>query len=474
MSRQRLQVEHDRGQRGQTLILVALAMVVLLLIAGLAIDVGVWYGQRRHMQNAADAGALAGAWEICHGEPSEATQAALDYAEFNDADPTLTDVSVDASTGIVVVTATTHADLYLSGLVLSDFEIPAVAAAQCAAADSGCGMWPVAFDMPTYTNTMLSGVCNGPDQWDGGEYVSDVAARPVNSGGDFHGGSQFILWADDNTEWDPAKVNKHCTFYSQPRVGPPYELADIVGGSPMDPGNRGWVALKLLSGYDIPSDMEYCKEQDTFNCGANALKCWLRYGYIGTISLNNCLASEDGGVSSALEPAATREGHAVSIILYDSLGCPTAGNPITCSGSKTYHVAGFGCVRVEHVFDNENCKTGCPNKTLDGKDSIFFVSRLGGTSAEDIEYTLDCARSSEEPYPELRPGVMGRDIYGYGCYRHGTEWKCANSEPLDTCNKIPTTGIVVTKLCACPPTDCQGTGSGADSAINAVSLIPVP
>ncbi len=49
------------AENGQTLVWVALAMVVLLAFVGLAIDGGAVYAERRRMQNAADAGALAGA-----------------------------------------------------------------------------------------------------------------------------------------------------------------------------------------------------------------------------------------------------------------------------------------------------------------------------------------------------------------------------------------------------------------------------
>ncbi|MBN1179860.1 MAG: hypothetical protein JXD18_11640 [Anaerolineae bacterium] len=50
-----------REEKGQVLVIVALAFVVLLLFAGLAIDGGAIHFSRRRMQNAADAAALAGA-----------------------------------------------------------------------------------------------------------------------------------------------------------------------------------------------------------------------------------------------------------------------------------------------------------------------------------------------------------------------------------------------------------------------------
>ena len=58
---------HDR-QKGQTLVLVALMMVVLLGMVALALDGGHAYLERRQMQTAADAGALAAVKALCAGE----------------------------------------------------------------------------------------------------------------------------------------------------------------------------------------------------------------------------------------------------------------------------------------------------------------------------------------------------------------------------------------------------------------------
>lgn len=51
-------------ERGQTIVLVTLLMVGLLAFTGLAIDGGTAFLERRRMQNAADAAALAGAQQI--------------------------------------------------------------------------------------------------------------------------------------------------------------------------------------------------------------------------------------------------------------------------------------------------------------------------------------------------------------------------------------------------------------------------
>lgn len=53
-----------RGERGQTLVIVALLTTMLIGILGLAVDVGYAYSERRQIQNAADASALNGAREM--------------------------------------------------------------------------------------------------------------------------------------------------------------------------------------------------------------------------------------------------------------------------------------------------------------------------------------------------------------------------------------------------------------------------
>ena len=61
------------GDTGQVLVVFALTITVLFVAAGLAFDVGRFYGEKRFLQNAADAAALAAANALIRGE--SATQA---------------------------------------------------------------------------------------------------------------------------------------------------------------------------------------------------------------------------------------------------------------------------------------------------------------------------------------------------------------------------------------------------------------
>ena len=74
-----------REESGQGLVLGALAMVVILGFAAIAIDVGLFLHERRELQKAADAAALAGAQELPYS-PGDAQQKAADWAEKNGID----------------------------------------------------------------------------------------------------------------------------------------------------------------------------------------------------------------------------------------------------------------------------------------------------------------------------------------------------------------------------------------------------
>ncbi len=64
-----------RSASGQVIVVFALAMTALLTAAGIAVDIGRFYSERRFLQNAADAAALAAAGAIIRGEADAAADA---------------------------------------------------------------------------------------------------------------------------------------------------------------------------------------------------------------------------------------------------------------------------------------------------------------------------------------------------------------------------------------------------------------
>ena len=74
----------DRAERGQVSVMIGASLVVLLGLAGVAIDGGRLLMERRHIQNAADAAALAGCRALIDGASDfAAAQAARDIAQIN-------------------------------------------------------------------------------------------------------------------------------------------------------------------------------------------------------------------------------------------------------------------------------------------------------------------------------------------------------------------------------------------------------
>ena len=88
------------GERGQILILAALFLTALLGFAGLAIDGGMLYAERRQAQNAADHASQAATYILAAGgTQTDAEMAALDYAAANGYDSADVEVNIPPLSG---------------------------------------------------------------------------------------------------------------------------------------------------------------------------------------------------------------------------------------------------------------------------------------------------------------------------------------------------------------------------------------
>jgi len=76
-------VKHTRGESGQILVYMMLAMTVTFVIGAIAVDIGLWFSERRGAQTDADFAALSGAWALLdpgatEADARDAATAALD------------------------------------------------------------------------------------------------------------------------------------------------------------------------------------------------------------------------------------------------------------------------------------------------------------------------------------------------------------------------------------------------------------
>lgn len=111
MSLIRSRFTSEASQTGATLVLVAVALLMLMGFVALAIDGGLGYDTRRGSQNAADNAALAAAWEACNPSTPptspEAEAAATTQAYgYDDADDNVTVATDDLGGGMWQVTIT--------------------------------------------------------------------------------------------------------------------------------------------------------------------------------------------------------------------------------------------------------------------------------------------------------------------------------------------------------------------------------
>lgn len=312
-------MEIGRSEEGQTLVQVTLMLVVLLGFVALAIDVGHVYAERRRMQNAADAGALAGAYELCRVSDEDLARAkAMEYMALNGVPPAEidpADVSIEGN--VVNVTAQETTDTYLAGFVgFSTIDVGADAAAACGAATSACGLWPLAFERAFWDENLECG-------------------------------EQFVVWNGDPNTGDDAAVctidgEEHsvCDCYECDLNEDGEDDFRIVTGT-----HRGWLDYSDVIQQPF---VDICQAE---GCGANELACRIRNDSGAKVTLPACIPGVRGVKAGVKDDVDARIGDPVSIALYDGTGCPADSN---CSGTDadTFAVSKFGCVTVNGWVQN--------------------------------------------------------------------------------------------------------------------------
>ena len=117
-----MKLNRSSNEKGQTLVLVVLGFIAFVAVLALVLDGGNAYAAKRSAQNAADAGALAGAQYMClhkNDDPyviANTVLAAQEYAGLNDADD-FADVDANSSAATVIVTATVTKDTFFAGVI---------------------------------------------------------------------------------------------------------------------------------------------------------------------------------------------------------------------------------------------------------------------------------------------------------------------------------------------------------------------
>ncbi len=164
-----------RNTEGQSLVLLALLMPVFVLMLGVVIDLGNAMARQRQMQVAADAAALAGAYELALGSDEAAALARVaQVLAQNGADPGNSTMVVDGTE--VQVVARQDAPTFFSGSVgLTAIPVGAEARAMVGELMSSGGLMPFVVEKDLWqlgTAVVLWGKRGGPGnfgwiRWEG-------------------------------------------------------------------------------------------------------------------------------------------------------------------------------------------------------------------------------------------------------------------------------------------------------------------
>jgi hypothetical protein len=353
---------HLRREEGQVLVQTTMMLMGLLAFIAIAIDAGNIYAERRRMQNAADAAALAGAYELCRlSSVDMARGKARDYLTRNGVQ-VIGPLDVVVDDNVVRVTARKTADAFLADLAgFPTFDVSAGASAACGVAKSACGIWPVTFELAFWEENLACG-------------------------------EKFILW-------DADKDNQQLTCTIDGEERPPCDCynCDLDNDGEDDfriitETSRGWLDF---SDNIQPPYLDTCKAP---GCGASELACRIRNDFSGKIEVPTCIPGLRGVKAGAKDDVESRIGDAVTIPLYSSTNCPSGSN---CNGTDadTYYITKLGCVTVEGWEQNFELqpKPDFPDLKKEKSKAIIVSRRCDGAC------TSTCGTTDGEPGEPWEP-----------------------------------------------------------------------
>ncbi len=362
-------------QSGQTLVLVALLMIVFIGMLAVILDGGYAYMQKRNAQTAADAGAMAGARELCiSGNLTLATQVAADYAITRNR-ALAADINIIG--GEVTVTTRIPFSTFFGGLLgRPTITSSAIAAANCFAPGNGEGVLPVAWHCPPDDIKTDS---------DGDKYCDFQIYDGV---GAVEKSELYIIM-------NSRKVGEEDDPFCMPEGPVDCDLDGDGDDEMLVGGNRSWLDLSGGGG------------------GASELVDWIQNGFPDGIEMHTWFAGQSGVANNIFLSVPT--GIQVVLPVFDaiSVGLPVVpqlhgGDTIVASSgtwTNYFHVISFSifvptCVHAkggDHcaLYDDYRAEgsLGPNDKTIEGYFVNGSVGGLGGVGELDAgAFTLYLTR----------------------------------------------------------------------------------
>lgn len=380
MKKQNIKINID-FEKAQVLPVVVIALVVLILFAALIVDGGSIMVNRREAQAAADAGAMAGARELCYPSGTDPIVVAENYALMNGA----VSANVQLIDETIAVEATVSNESFFSKVIgIDSLHAVAEAEAGCfsllgnylmpvgwscrpslvdeAPFDPGIDCLMMALDWADLLQPLVEGDVNsitipgntGDFEMDGDSIVEIATRKPPK---------QIYMVMDNVSTSD----DTFCKESLDP-TDPNYDIAitcdldgdgkhDIEGG-----GNRGWLDLNNGGG------------------GASDMVDWIENGLDFPISEHTWLSGQSGVVTSVFEAIKDhRQGDIVLIPVFNAIcddpdplenaACmaaahaaplppePPSGDIDETGPAPKFHVVSFNAFYIScvHTFSFDQC-----------------------------------------------------------------------------------------------------------------------
>jgi Flp pilus assembly protein TadG len=181
---QQVERRPDRHANGQVLVVFALSLMVIVSIAGLAVDAGGTFAQRRDQQSAADLAALAAANDYLI---NNVDSLAIDRARAVAADNGFTDgangtgvsVDIDTSNGVEITVGidAQHGNTFLGAIGMASWTVSTSAAALAGFPDTATGAGPFIFSIGAFDD---DGTPKYQTNTNFGETNGDIPTSPLD------------------------------------------------------------------------------------------------------------------------------------------------------------------------------------------------------------------------------------------------------------------------------------------------------
>jgi hypothetical protein len=341
-----------KSENGQSLMIVVLGLFAFFAILALVLDGGNAYAAKRQAQNAADAGALAGATAMCSKHSKSAGEtAARTYAVSNGAvDPPEVDASLSSAT--VVVTATVTKDTFFAGLIgFPQVSPQAVAEAQCRP-PVGIGVMPIAWACrpPVVGGIIVPGVDCAEELGPCGTGVQGLACTyimmdSVKVKGNKKGGK---CDPDVTDPTDPkycyVQEDLVCSAHG-PELIPP-KGCDYVEPTKTDCDLDNDCIDELMTG-----GARSWLNLDGGGGGASDLKNWIRYGFPDLVYPHTWIPTKNGVSTSVFHTAAQYiVGKDVTLPVFNKI-CDHYPNDLT--NPETLAACNVGSIDIRDVAGNQ-------------------------------------------------------------------------------------------------------------------------